>query len=157
MKRQLGAILVIIGLMLMLIFSLFIQAATQGNASYGGVLLIGPIPIIFGSSPQMAIASMLLAVVLMAVSFLLIFPKSRSSYEGDSKGNERFEMFERHDRSESPEKSDGCEGSSKIKGGAVVMIGPIPLVVGSDPRTALLLMLLAMAMMILWALAIKVG
>lgn len=146
MKRQLGAILVITGLMLILSF--FIQAAMQGNASYGGVLLIGPIPIIFGSSPQMAIASMLFAVVLMAISFLLVLPKNRSSDEGDSKGNER---------AESPERPGGYNGSSKMKGGAVVMIGPIPLVVGSDPRTALLLMLLAMAVMILWALAMKVG
>lgn len=169
MKRQPSAILVIMGLMLMLISSLFIQAAMQGNASYGGVLLIGPIPIIFGSSPQMAIASMLLAVVLMAISFLLILPRSRSGYEGDSKGYERSERFERHnipeeperaerqESAECPERSGECDGPSKIKGGAVVMIGPIPLVVGSDPRTALLLMLLAIAMMILWALAMKVG
>lgn len=156
MKRQLGATSVIVGLMLilisiMLIFSFFIQAAMQGNASYCGVLLIGPIPIIFGSSPQMAIASMLLALVLMAVSFLLILSRSSSSDERDSKGNERSE------NPKSPERSYGCDGSSKIKGGAVVMIGPFPFVVGSDPRTALLLMLLAMAMMVLWALAAKVG
>jgi uncharacterized protein (TIGR00304 family) len=37
-----------------------------------------------------------------------------------------------------------------MKGGAVVMIGPIPIVVGSDSRTALLLMLMAMIMMIFW-------
>jgi uncharacterized protein (TIGR00304 family) len=39
----------------------------------------------------------------------------------------------------------------------VVMIGPIPLVVGSDFRTALLMMLVALAIMILWTLAIKGG
>lgn len=132
MKRLLAAILIAIGLVLVLIFSLFIEAAVQGNASYGGVLLIGPIPIIFGSSPQMALASMILALVLMAVSFLLILPRKRS-YD------------------------DGPERPTKIKGGAVVMIGPIPLVVGSDPRTALLLMLLALAMMVLWALVLKGG
>jgi uncharacterized protein (TIGR00304 family) len=65
----LGAILVAVGLMLVFLF--FIQAAVQGSASYGGVILIGPIPIVFGSSPQMALASMLLGLVLMAISFLL--------------------------------------------------------------------------------------
>lgn len=61
---------------LVLVFLFFIQAAMQGgashgNVSYGGVLLIGPIPIVFGSSPQMAIASMLLSIGLMVLSFLL--------------------------------------------------------------------------------------
>ncbi len=61
---------------LVLVFLFFIQAAMQGgtsygNASYGGVLLIGPIPIVFGSSPQMAVASMLLSMGLMVLSFLL--------------------------------------------------------------------------------------
>ncbi len=155
MRRQLVAILVAMGLML--IFSLFIQAAMQGDASYGGVLLIGPIPIIFGSSPQMALASMLLAIVLMAivlmaVSVLLIRPKKGSSDGNDSKGDS--EVGEGDDRRE---RSEGFEGSTKIKGGAVVMIGPIPLVIGSDPRTALLLMLLALAIMALWALITKGG
>jgi uncharacterized protein (TIGR00304 family) len=70
MRRQLGAVLIALGLMLVFLF--FIQAAMQGNASYGGVVLIGPIPIVFGSSPQMALASMLLAIILMTFSFLLM-------------------------------------------------------------------------------------
>jgi len=37
-----------------------------------------------------------------------------------------------------------------VKGGAVVMIGPIPIVVGSDGRTALLLMLMAIGVMLFW-------
>jgi uncharacterized protein (TIGR00304 family) len=69
MRRQLGAILVVAGMMLVFLF--FISAAIQGNASYGGVILIGPIPIVFGSSPQMALASMFLGLVLMVISFLL--------------------------------------------------------------------------------------
>jgi uncharacterized protein (TIGR00304 family) len=69
MRRQLGAILVVAGMMLVFLF--FISTAIQGNASYGGVILIGPIPIVFGSSPQMALASMFLVLVLMVISFLL--------------------------------------------------------------------------------------
>jgi uncharacterized protein (TIGR00304 family) len=83
MRRELGALLIVAGLMLVLLF--VIQAAmhggashgnvpheniSHGNISYGGVLLIGPIPIVFGSSPQMALASMLLSMGLMVLSFL---------------------------------------------------------------------------------------
>lgn len=44
-----------------------------------------------------------------------------------------------------------------IRGGAVVMVGPIPIVIGSDTRSALILMCMAAAMMILWLYAMKVG
>ncbi len=160
MRRQLGAILIAMGLVL--IFSLLVQAAMRGNASYGGVLLIGPIPIIFGSSPQIALASVLMAIVLMAISFLLILPAKKYNYddsEGDDGPNrlEKGEKGEKAERSERYVKPGRSESPTKIKGGAVIMIGPIPLVVGSDPRTALLLMLLALAMMILWALVAKGG
>lgn len=151
MRRQLGAVLIAMGLVL--IFLLFVQAAMQGNASYGGVLLIGPIPIIFGSSPQMALVSVLMAIVLMAISFLLILPAKKHNYD-DSEGDDGPN---RPEKGEKGEKAERSESPTKIKGGAVIMIGPIPLVVGSDPRTALLLMLLALAMMILWALVTKGG
>jgi uncharacterized protein (TIGR00304 family) len=38
-----------------------LQNPSQGNSGYGGVILIGPIPVVFGSSPEMAIASMIAA------------------------------------------------------------------------------------------------
>lgn len=44
----------------------------------------------------------------------------------------------------------GLEMDAQIKGGAVIMIGPIPLVMGSDSKTALIMMLIALAMMIIW-------
>ncbi len=69
MRRQLGAVLIVAGMMLIFLF--FLQAAMQGSASYGGVVLIGPIPIVFGSSPQMALASVFLGLVLIVLSFLL--------------------------------------------------------------------------------------
>jgi uncharacterized protein (TIGR00304 family) len=70
MRRAIGGALVAAGAILVAI-SIY-QATTAGNAGYGGVLLIGPIPIVFGSSPEMAIFSMLLAFGLMAFSLLLI-------------------------------------------------------------------------------------
>ena len=39
---------------------------------------------------------------------------------------------------------------TQVKGGAIIMIGPIPIVIGSDRRTTVLLMLIALAIMILW-------
>lgn len=49
------------------------QNDTQKSEStgFGGVILIGPIPIVFGSSPQMAMGSMIMALVLMLAAFLL--------------------------------------------------------------------------------------
>jgi uncharacterized protein (TIGR00304 family) len=42
-----------------------------------------------------------------------------------------------------------------VRGGAVVMIGPIPIAVGADSRTALLLMLMAIVVMLFWAVMMK--
>jgi uncharacterized protein (TIGR00304 family) len=69
MRSAIGWGLVAAGLILVAI-SIY-QAGWQENAGYGGVLLIGPIPIVFGSSMEMALLSMLLALGLMAFSFLL--------------------------------------------------------------------------------------
>jgi len=69
MRRAIGGALLAAGVILVAI-SIY-QAALQGNAGYGGVLLIGPIPIVFGSSPEMAMLSMLLSFGLIAFSFLL--------------------------------------------------------------------------------------
>jgi uncharacterized protein (TIGR00304 family) len=84
-----------------------------------------------------------LALILIG-TMLLILPEKTTREEGDSKEDSRGDGREK-------------ERASTIKGGAVVMIGPIPLVVGSDSRTALLMMLVALAIMILWTLAIKGG
>jgi uncharacterized protein (TIGR00304 family) len=40
-----------------------------------------------------------------------------------------------------------------LRGGGVIMLGPIPIAFGSDPRTLAVLMLLALAMMAIWLLA----
>ncbi len=129
------------GIMLLL-FLFLAQAAVKGNASFGGVVLIGPIPIIFGSSPQMAIASALLAIVLMSFSFLLLAfrPKHILHEENDAPEQKA------HDE-------QAKERATKIKGGAVVMIGPVPLVFGSDSKTAMLMMLIALAITSIWLLA----
>jgi uncharacterized protein (TIGR00304 family) len=47
------------------------------------------------------------------------------------------------------------EESEERRCGAVIMIGPIPIVMGSDPRMAALMMALSLAIMILWIILIK--
>lgn len=74
MRRNIGFLLIATGFLLVIIS--IIQTAMQSspgesNTGFGGVILIGPIPIVFGSSPQLATASMLIAIALMIISFLL--------------------------------------------------------------------------------------
>lgn len=141
MSREWGWLLLAAGFLLVIIS--FMQAAWQGNADYGGVILIGPIPIVFGSNPGTAAAAMLLAVALMIISFLLFLGLLLLRWP---QRNEKDQHFA-HPGEE--------KEHAKMRGGGVVMLGPIPIVVGSDPKTALLMMALALAMMILWALTAK--
>lgn len=47
------------------------------------------------------------------------------------------------------------ESSAERRCGAVIMIGPIPIVMGSDPKMAALMMALLLAIMILWIILIN--
>ena len=74
MRRNIGVILIAVGFLLVIIS--LVQTAMQGslgqgNTGYGGVVLVGPIPIVFGSSPSMAIASMIMAIAMMLIAFFL--------------------------------------------------------------------------------------
>ena len=74
MRRNIGVLLIAIGFLLVIlsIVQIAIQSSSgHGNTGFGGVILIGPIPIVFGSSPAMAIATILMATALMIISFLL--------------------------------------------------------------------------------------
>ncbi|HOK57452.1 MAG TPA: DUF131 domain-containing protein [Methanothrix sp.] len=50
-----------------------------------------------------------------------------------------------------------ADRGGEIRGGAVVMIGPIPVVIGSDQRTAVILMALAIALMAIWLVSAYLG
>jgi uncharacterized protein (TIGR00304 family) len=69
MKQEIGLLLIAMGFLLVL--ASLLQSFGRGSTSYGAVLLIGPIPIVLGSSPQIAIVSMLAAAGLMMLSYLL--------------------------------------------------------------------------------------
>jgi uncharacterized protein (TIGR00304 family) len=51
----------------------------------------------------------------------------------------------------------GEEPYADLKGGAVIMIGPIPIVMGSDPKMAVLMMALSLAITILLIVSMKLS
>lgn len=68
-----GAALVILGILL-IVLSLLISGARgvrEGGAEAGGVVMIGPLPIVFGTSQRAAIAAMVLAIALTALALIL--------------------------------------------------------------------------------------
>ena len=82
-----GIALIFAGFMAMLAYVL-LNAVQQGkssgtgtngttNASIGGVVMIGPIPIVFGNSPRMAVVAEVLAIVLMVIAVIVFFLLAR--------------------------------------------------------------------------------
>ncbi|WP_342305885.1 DUF131 domain-containing protein [Methanolobus sp. ZRKC5] len=66
---NIGFTLIILGFVL--VFVGLLVSAFSGAGEFGGVILIGPIPIAFGSSPEIT-SSMLWAGVLLAVVYVLM-------------------------------------------------------------------------------------
>ncbi len=64
----LGIVLIILG---MFILMLSLWRAGEGRGEAGGVVIVGPVPIVFGSSQRVAAMVMVLAIVLMVVTLLL--------------------------------------------------------------------------------------
>ncbi len=83
---------------------------------------------------------MLMALGLIMISIgliILLWPEGKKGDHSEDRRNEKAERTE-------------------VKGGAVIMIGPIPIVAGSDQRITLLLMLIALAIIIIWIFAFKI-
>lgn len=64
-----GIILVIMGFIL--VFAGMTMSLANGEGDFGGLILIGPIPIAFGSSPEIT-STMLWAGVLIAVIYIAL-------------------------------------------------------------------------------------
>jgi uncharacterized protein (TIGR00304 family) len=64
----LGIVLIILG---MFILMLSLWRAGEGRGETGGVVIVGPVPIVFGTSQRVAAMVMVLAIVLMVVTLLL--------------------------------------------------------------------------------------
>ncbi len=63
---KLGIYLVLIGFALVLIGMIF-----STNTSFGGLVMIGPIPIAFGTSPQITLIAMVIGLLLMVAYFII--------------------------------------------------------------------------------------
>jgi uncharacterized protein (TIGR00304 family) len=63
----LGIVLVILG---MFILMLSLWRAGEGRGEAGGVVIVGPVPIVFGTSQRVATMVMVLAIVLTVVTLL---------------------------------------------------------------------------------------
>jgi uncharacterized protein (TIGR00304 family) len=74
----LGIVLVVVGIFVILLASVSASRPREGDerekveVKGGGVIMIGPIPIIFGSSPKWAVLAMVLAIVLIVLALLLM-------------------------------------------------------------------------------------
>jgi uncharacterized protein (TIGR00304 family) len=64
----LGLLLIFLGV---LILMLSLWRTGEGRAETGGVVIVGPVPIVFGTSQRAAAAVMALAIVLTALVLLL--------------------------------------------------------------------------------------
>ncbi len=64
----LGIVLIILG---MFILMLSLWRAGEGRGEAGGVVIVGPVPIVFGTSQRIAAMVMVLAIVLTVVTLLL--------------------------------------------------------------------------------------
>ncbi len=62
-----GFVLIIIGFAIVVIGTLI----SAQKADFGGLILIGPIPIAFGTSPEITFAAMAIGLVMMLVSYAL--------------------------------------------------------------------------------------
>lgn len=60
-KIMVGVVLIFLGISMLII--------SQSNVEYGGVVVIGPIPIVFSSSPEMAIFSIVIAAIFLLIAY----------------------------------------------------------------------------------------
>ncbi len=98
-------------------------------------------------------AGLILVIIGAIVLFLQEKSSSKSTKVPKGHNDGSNEIFE--DRSNNSHDNQDYKKNVRARGGAVVMIGPIPIVVGSDPKVSLLMMIIAFAIMIFWFIAIR--
>jgi uncharacterized protein (TIGR00304 family) len=68
-----GIIVIFIGIIIILIGTALQATSKNEEVRTGGVILIGPIPIIFGNDRSLIIGAMIFAVVIIVLWYLLIY------------------------------------------------------------------------------------
>lgn len=137
MKGIVRALILLILVWFMLVVAGIVMSG--GDADFGGLVMIGPIPIVFGTSPGITLAVMFIGLLLMLVYFM----SQGKRVEQDS----GYALYDREGGSQ--------ERDTSVKGGGVILIGPIPIVFGSDKRFVLIAMVLAIVLMLLAIIFIK--
>ena len=85
---------------------------------------------------------MIVGIVLIFIGFMMLISPQVSEKRGT---NDHLKDVE--------EEAKG----KNIRGGAVVMLGPIPILVGSDPKSAFLMVLIALVVMLVWVMGFRLG
>ncbi len=75
-----GVLLVLIGFIL-LIIGLLRESSRETRVEGGGVIIVGPIPIVFGSSQRVSMLLLVLAIILTLLSITLFILYNRGSLE----------------------------------------------------------------------------
>jgi uncharacterized protein (TIGR00304 family) len=68
-----GIIVIFIGIILVIIGTALQSTSQNEEVHTGGVILIGPIPIIFGNDKSLIVGAMIFAVVIIILWYLLIY------------------------------------------------------------------------------------
>jgi len=68
-----GIIVIFLGIIMILIGTALQSTSKNEEVRTGGVILIGPIPIIFGNDRSLIIGAMIFAVVIIVLWYLLIY------------------------------------------------------------------------------------
>jgi len=88
--------------------------------------------------------------MLIVLGFMLAILPKQTKVPQENKALEPKQ--EQKERNQDREEADS---QSQIRGGGVIMIGPIPIAFGSDSRTAILMMLIALTIILVWAVSNK--
>ena len=68
-----GIIVIFVGIIILLIGTALQSTSQNEEVHTGGVILIGPIPIVFGNDKSLIVGGMIFAVVIMILWYLLVY------------------------------------------------------------------------------------
>lgn len=68
-----GIIVIFIGIIIIIVGTALQATSKSGEVRTGGVILIGPIPIIFGNDRSLIIGAMIFAIVIMVLWYILFY------------------------------------------------------------------------------------
>ena len=82
-----GFALIIAGILVIIVGTLIIALKSPGETEYGGVVTIGPIPIVFGSSSEAVKTAVIGAIILMVLALvIMLLPSVLTKYTAPGPG-----------------------------------------------------------------------